>query len=235
MTLMSPQPASCSSSTATTVFGSCISARIPSCMRAPPDAETDTSGVPAVGGALARPRELLAGDGPHRAAHEGEVHHRELAPERLDRGGADHHRVAEPGRELRLRETILVRTQVEEAQRIRGAEVGRLLLEAVGVGELRDPLARLDREVVAAVRAHAQRRLELVVAIVRATRGARVRMLLRRRLGRRVLVLDRDVDPARGFGHRLSLDPALSAAVTSRVHGPGQPAWARSPRRPRAR
>ena len=33
-------PASCRSSTAQTVFGSCISERIPSCMRAPPELET---------------------------------------------------------------------------------------------------------------------------------------------------------------------------------------------------
>ena len=67
---MSEPPDSCSSSIATTVFGSCISARIPSCMRAPPDAETETSGTPSFGRALARARELLAHDAPHRAAHE---------------------------------------------------------------------------------------------------------------------------------------------------------------------
>ena len=38
--------ASCSSSTAQTVFGSCISERIPSCMRAPPELVTETSGTP---------------------------------------------------------------------------------------------------------------------------------------------------------------------------------------------
>src|SRR5581483_5396626 len=36
ITLMSAWPASCRSSTAATVFGSCMRARIPSCMRAPP-------------------------------------------------------------------------------------------------------------------------------------------------------------------------------------------------------
>ena len=44
-TLISAQRASCRSSTAHTVFGICISERIPSCMRAPPDAVTDTSGT----------------------------------------------------------------------------------------------------------------------------------------------------------------------------------------------
>ena len=42
-TEISTPPASCRSPTATTVFGSCISARMPSCMRAPPDAETEIS------------------------------------------------------------------------------------------------------------------------------------------------------------------------------------------------
>ena len=45
ITEISAKPASCSSSTATTVFGSCISARIPSCMRAPPEAEMEMSGT----------------------------------------------------------------------------------------------------------------------------------------------------------------------------------------------
>ena len=39
------QRASCSSSTAQTVFGSCTGERIPSCIRAPPEAVTHTSGV----------------------------------------------------------------------------------------------------------------------------------------------------------------------------------------------
>src|SRR5918996_2792569 len=41
----SAPPDSCSSSIAQIVFGSCISARIPSCMRAPPEAATHTSGT----------------------------------------------------------------------------------------------------------------------------------------------------------------------------------------------
>ena len=85
-TEMSVPPASCSSSTAATVFGSCISARIPSCMRAPPDAETETTARRAVGGAVAGAGELLADDAAHRAAHEGEVHRRKPARAAVDRG-----------------------------------------------------------------------------------------------------------------------------------------------------
>ena len=40
------RPASRSSSTDATVFPICMSASTPSCMRAPPDAEIDTSGMP---------------------------------------------------------------------------------------------------------------------------------------------------------------------------------------------
>ena len=84
---MSAQPASCGSSTAQTVFGSCISDRMPSCMRAPPDADTETSGTSALGGAVAGACELLADDAAHRAAHEGEVHDGQPARPSLDRGG----------------------------------------------------------------------------------------------------------------------------------------------------
>ena len=45
MTLMKPQRASRRSSIAHTVFGSCISERMPSCMRAPPEAVTVTRGT----------------------------------------------------------------------------------------------------------------------------------------------------------------------------------------------
>ena len=45
MTLITVPPASRRSSTAQTVFGSCISERIPSCMRAPPEAVTETRGT----------------------------------------------------------------------------------------------------------------------------------------------------------------------------------------------
>jgi hypothetical protein len=59
-----------------------------------------------------------------------------------------------------------------------------------------DPRAGAHGEVVAALRAHPRRRVELVVSVVgRAARTA-VGMLLRRRFGS-VLVLDLDLDPLR--------------------------------------
>ena len=104
--------------------------------------------------------------------------------------------------------------QVEEAERVGRAEVGGLLDEAARVGELLDPLARLDREVVPALGADPEVRVQLVVPVVRAAARAGVRVLLRRRLGR-LLVLDRDVDL--GVGHRGILDLAFRARVTAPV------------------
>ena len=114
-------------------------------MRAPPDAETETSGTPVGGRALARAHELLSDDAPHRAAHEREVHDRELARLALDRRGAADDRVAEPGLHLGLDEPLGVRAEVEEAERIGRAQLLVLLDERARVDELLDPLARADR------------------------------------------------------------------------------------------
>ena len=120
---------------------------------------------------------------------------------RLDRRRADHHRVAEPGRDLGLRQPLRVGTQVEEPERVLGAELGRLLMERSFVRDLRDPVARADREVVAALLADAEVLPQLVVAVVRAARRARVRVLALS-VGRfgPILVLDGDVDSGLGHG-----------------------------------
>ena len=85
-------------------------------MRAPPELVTETSGTPRSAARVARPRELLADDAAHRAAHEREVHDRELALPALDRGLADHDRVGEPRRHLGLGEPLGVGAEVEEAR-----------------------------------------------------------------------------------------------------------------------
>ena len=194
---MKAQRASRSSSTAHTVFGSCIRERMPSCMRAPPEAVTQTSGTSPRAGALARARELLADGASHRAAHEREVHDGELARPPLDRRRARDERVAEAGRHLGLRQPVGVGPQVEEAERVGRAQVGILLDERAAIGELGDPLARADREVVAAVGTDAHRRLELVVPVVRVAPRAGVRMPLPVPLGAlRVAARDGDVDAA---------------------------------------
>ena len=68
-------PASWRSATAHTVLGSCISARIPR-MRAPPEAETETTLVPSAAARSHARAKLLSDDAAHRAAQEREVHHR---------------------------------------------------------------------------------------------------------------------------------------------------------------
>src|SRR3954452_2090398 len=123
----------------------------------------------------------------------------------VDRRLADDRRLAEPGVQLGLREALRVRAQVEEVERILGADVRRLLQEGAGIGVPVDPRAGAHREVVTTVRADPQRRLQLVVPVVRTALRAGVRMLLLC-WGRSVLVLDLDVDP--GLGHVGSLDPS---------------------------
>jgi hypothetical protein len=85
-------------------------------------------------------------------------------------------------------------------ERILGMELGRLLGEGAGVREGGDPGPRPHREVVAALLADPEAPLELVVAVVRVTAGAGVRVTRRRT--RLVVGLDRDVD----LGHFASLD-----------------------------
>ena len=123
-------------------------------------------------GQIAGAGELLADDGAHRAAHEGEVHHREHDRPPMVRG-ADDHRVVEPGRGLGLAQAVDVRAQIDERQRVGGAQVLGRLVEAVRVGQLLDPLDRADRKVVPAGGADAQHGAQLVVAIVRLARPGR--------------------------------------------------------------
>jgi hypothetical protein len=148
------------------------------------------------GSRLACPGELLADDAAHRAAHEPEVHHRELAGHAADVRPADDDRVALARLQLGLGESLRVRAQVEEPQWVGGAQLGLLLGEGGRVGKLLDALARTDRKVMAALRADAEVGVELVVAVVRAARRTGVGVLAcLADVERRPLLLDRDVDP----------------------------------------
>ena len=133
-----------------------MSARIPSCIRAPPEAETETSGTPA-SAALSHARTNFS---PTTLPIEPPMNAKSMTASRhgcsFDRRAADDHRVAEPGLDLRLGQPLRVRPQVEEAEDVRGAQLLVLLDERPGIDELLDPLARADREVVPALRAHAQ-------------------------------------------------------------------------------
>ncbi len=109
---------------------------------------------------------------------------------------ADHHRLAEPRRDFGLRKPLRVRPLVEEVERVVRAKIRRFLGEAVRIGQLFDPLGRMNREVVTAMRADAQIGVQLVVTIVRAALGTGVGVGLVPVRGRRkrMPVLDRHVD-----------------------------------------
>src|SRR5207244_13646740 len=87
-------------------------------------------------GALAHARELLPDDAAHRAAHEAELHHRELARVLLDRRAADHHRLAQARRELGLGKPLRVRAEIEELERVVRAQGGGVLGASVLVGHM---------------------------------------------------------------------------------------------------
>jgi hypothetical protein len=72
--------------------------------------------------------------------------------------------------------------------------------ERAPVGQLRDPVARSHREMVAAVRADPKVGVQLVVSVMRAALRARVRMLTASVVGAIAAMLDGDVDTARHDG-----------------------------------
>ncbi len=77
----------------------------------------------------------------------------------LDRRASAHDRVAQPRRHLGFREPLVVGAEVEETERIGRAQLLILLGERARIGELLDPLACPDREVVPALRADPERLL----------------------------------------------------------------------------
>ena len=115
-----------------------------------------------------------------------------------------------PGLDLGLRESLRVRAEVEELERIGRAELGVALHERSRIDELLDPLARADTEVVPALRTDAERLRELVVAVVRAAARARVRVRLALRRLVRALALDLDVDATLPGRHAVDTSAGLS-------------------------
>ena len=231
-------PDSCSSSSAQTVFGSCISARIPSCMRAPPEEETETSGSPPA----AACSQARANFSPTTLPIEPPMNEKSITASR--HGSASIRAVPVIIASPRPVETSAsARRSVYglRSKKSSGSPERRrhlVLREAALVGQLLDPLAALDREVVAALRADAQVRLQLLVAVVRTAVGTGVRVLLRRPVVERgLLVLDRDVDLV-GGGHLRHLRPASPkqgyrpAAAARRTRAAGS-ASSRNPVSPR--
>ena len=136
---------------------------MPSCMRAPPDADTTMAGIARLQRRLEAARDLLADHAPHAAAHEAEVEEADGDPLALDAPEAPHRRLAQPGLDVCRLEAIHVRLRVVEAERIERLEAGITLLEAVAVQQQVDPLPDRHPEVVAAGRADSLVPLELAV------------------------------------------------------------------------
>ena len=153
-------------------MASCISARVPSCIRAPPDAETITSGTRSASAASA----ARATFSPTTAPIEPPMNPKSITTIAtrlaLDRAHAPDGGVAEPGRELRRGDPVRVRLLVGEAERVHGHEPGVVLLERALVEQLAQPDGRREPEVVAARRADAHRLLELLVEQLLLARGA---------------------------------------------------------------
>src|SRR6185437_11760374 len=99
-----------------------------------------------------------------------------------DRPLADHHRLTKTGLHLGLGESLGIGPQVEEIERILRPKIGRLLYERALVRQRRDAGAGAHGEVVSAMWTHPERRLELIVPIMRSALRACVRVLLSRRL-----------------------------------------------------
>src|SRR5204862_7367551 len=100
---------------------------------------------------------------------------------------------------------------VEEGERGLGAQVARFSRAGSCVRQPSAPLTRANPKVVPALRADAEVRLELVVAVVRPARGARVRVLSGAvRIVGAMLVLDRDVYAWLGQG------PSIIAQISRR-------------------
>ena len=91
---------------------------VPSCIRAPPDAETTISGTRSARACLGSAGDLLADDRAHRAAHEREVHDADRDLRVRDAPGPPDRGIAHPGRGCAAATPIGVRLLVDEPERI---------------------------------------------------------------------------------------------------------------------
>ena len=104
--------------TATVVRGICISERMPSCMRAPPEAANRTKGVPLLERRLGAADEGLAGRHAERARHEAEFLRGQRHRQAADAAVADLERVLHPGLGPGLLEAVDVALLVAELERV---------------------------------------------------------------------------------------------------------------------
>ena len=123
---------------------------MPSCIRAPPDALTTSSGDALGEGVLRGAGHLLADDRAHRAAHEPEVHDADGDRVAAHGAGAPDRRVAHAGRELGGGEPVRIGLLVHEPERIHGLEAGVVLRPGAAVEQLLESRRGRQPEVVAA-------------------------------------------------------------------------------------
>ena len=147
------------------VLASCISASVPSCIRAPPEALTTMSGTRAARACLGGAGDLLADDRAHRAAHEPEVHDADGDRDRrrwrrCPRRAASRMPVAAWAAASRSGYGLLV----DEAERVHRLEARRRAPRSVpGSSSSVEPRRGRQAEVVAAVGADPQGLVELLV------------------------------------------------------------------------
>ena len=130
------------------VLAICISERMPSCMRAPPEAETMMTGTRLCDGQLDGARELLAHHRAHAAAQERRTRRRTARPGSppMRREAGDRPPPRAPVFCRAAFSAVAVLLGVLEAERIARAQARVALLEGAGVGQQRDALARGDAE-----------------------------------------------------------------------------------------
>ena len=160
---MNGTPAARSRSIAASVFASCISANVPSCIRAPPDDATTTSGIRAARACSAARVTFSPTTAPIEPPMNPKSMTQSATSVRADVGRAPHGGVAHPGRGLRRGQSVRVRLLVDEAERVDRLQAGVPLVHDAVVGELLDSGRRREPEVVAADRADAHRLVELLV------------------------------------------------------------------------
>ena len=129
MRLMKGTPASASRPSAATVLASCISDSVPSCMRAPPDAETTISGSRSSSACSAARVTFSPTTVPIEPPMNAKsmTHIATFVP--ADRARAPDRGVADAGADPRRLEPLGVRLLVDEAEHVHRFEAGVLLAE----------------------------------------------------------------------------------------------------------
>ena len=125
ITEMNGTPASRSASTAATVFAICISARMSSCMRAPPEAATETSGTPWRAPGRRRARTSHRPPSPCCRPGSAKSITASATGRAADRGRADEHRVAQAGGQLGRAPAGPGTASVDELERVGREQVAR--------------------------------------------------------------------------------------------------------------